>query len=198
MINWLIEINCLNCGGKCTAVRRVYEKRGYGFCGHSCSQKYHMNRNHPFKGKKHTEESRRKMSEKLKGKYSLSPEAKQRQADAIRGEKNYRWKGGKTRHGGGYVLINSGDKEKRQVLEHRLVMERYLGRALDPSEVIHHINGDKTDNRIENLELLSCQSEHAKLNPIPRDGCGRFAKSPLYERFPIQEWPEGLRKGMEK
>jgi hypothetical protein len=50
------------------------------------------------------------------------------------------------------------------VLEHRLVMEGLLGRLLDPKEVVHHINGDGTDNRPENLELLSGQSEHMRLH----------------------------------
>ena len=61
-----------------------------------------------------------------------------------------------------YVFVKT---ESGFVQLHRLVMEMYLGRYLDCDEVVHHCNGEKTDNRIENLELMT-NSEHTTLHNL--------------------------------
>jgi hypothetical protein len=58
-----------------------------------------------------------------------------------------------------YVVIRVNGK---QIREHRHVMQVHLGRTLESHEHVHHINGNPTDNRIENLQVLT-NSEHQKL-----------------------------------
>ncbi len=59
----------------------------------------------------------------------------------------------------GYLRINI---EGKRVLHHRYIMEQHIGRKLKKEEKVHHINHIKTDNRIENLELLKNHSEHIR------------------------------------
>lgn len=84
------------------------------------------------------------------------------------GDKASNWKGGRTQNSEGYWRIHVPDHPKADstgyVYEHRLVMEEHLGRYLRKGEVVHHKNGNKSDNRIENLQLCESQSEHKKLH----------------------------------
>lgn len=73
------------------------------------------------------------------------------------GKRHPRYKGGKKRHNG-YVLVKLEKdhpfyKHNSYIAEHRLVMENHLGRHLLSNENVHHKNGIRDDNRIENLEL---------------------------------------------
>lgn len=76
------------------------------------------------------------------------------------GENSPRWKGGRfeTNGGSGYSFVYLPDHPKANstgfVLEHRAVMEKVIGRYLLSNEMVHHKNGRKSDNRIENLEIV--------------------------------------------
>lgn len=85
-----------------------------------------------------------------------------------RGAKHGGWVGGRVKHGDGYILalVTADDplaamrNRMGYVLEHRLVMARSLGRPLAPHETVHHINGQRDDNRLENLQLR--QGKHGR------------------------------------
>ncbi len=82
-----------------------------------------------------------------------------------KGDQHPNWRRGYTISTEGYkhVLIDDSERTNRYEAEHRLVMAEVLGRPLTSDEVVHHINRIKTDNRPENLKVLSRQ-EHAALH----------------------------------
>lgn len=81
--------------------------------------------------------------------------------EGLCGDKNPAWKGGMVNHVKGYFKIRTDKKIYR--LQHRYIIENSLGRSISRGEVVHHINGDKKDNRLENLMLMS-NSEHSRLH----------------------------------
>ena len=87
--------------------------------------------------------------------------------ERITGDKHWNWKGGRMNHRSGYILIYSPDHPFRSklgyVMEHRLVLEKKLGRYLKKGEIPHHINGIKYDNRPENIELVT-HDQHMKIH----------------------------------
>ena len=83
-------------------------------------------------------------------------------------EKHHFWGGGKIIDEEGYVLLRAEGHPRANphgfyVPEHILVMERTLGRLIPVNEIVHHKNGNKQDNRPENLEVMT-RTEHMKLH----------------------------------
>lgn len=83
-----------------------------------------------------------------------------------RGERSPFFKGGR-RKSLGYILIY---KDGKWIREHRWIMEQHLGRKLLCTEVVHHINGNKADNRLINLQVLN-KEDHTRQYLIQCPNC---------------------------
>lgn len=97
------------------------------------------------KGKKLTEEHKRKVGRK--------------------GFKHYNWKGGKILSYEGYVMIHMPEhpaSHLNYISEHRLIIEKQMGRYLLSKEIGHHRNGIKDDNRPKNLMAFTSESAHKR------------------------------------
>lgn len=102
-----------------------------------------------------------------------------RQRKGLRGKRSHYnvgknhpcWKGGRFKASDGYIYIYQPTHPcaniNKYVFEHRLIMEKYLGKKLKKNEVVHHIDGNKSNNNISNLQAMSNREHmylHTKLN----------------------------------
>lgn len=161
-----VEIKCAQCG---TPVWK-YPSSNTRFCSKSCAR---TAANLTDKNPSFT----RDISGKRNPMYGRGMVGEANPMFGKRRELSPRWRGGRKTRPDGYVRViapvgHPARIEHRAtglayVLEHRLVVERHIGRYLTDDEVVHHIDGNPSNNSIENLAIMS-KVEHGKLHQEQR------------------------------
>lgn len=122
-------------------------------------------------GRKLSNETKHKLSQIQKNR-AKTPEWREKiraiwRHKRFNGEKTKRWAGIKRPNKNGYVLVYELNHPNAdiggRVLEHRLVMEKILGRHLKKWEIVHHKNSIKNDNRPENLEIIISRKHYGEI-----------------------------------
>lgn len=139
---------------QCEKLFKAYDNKGKRqFCSMHCRNEWYRSEEKPLRGWRHSKESKLKMSKN--------------HAD-VSGEKNPSWKGGIiSRHGYLYILRpdHPSADTTGYIAQHRAIIEDRLGRYLGSDEHVHHKDGNKANNEIENLEVL-LKSEHHRLHAL--------------------------------
>jgi hypothetical protein len=154
------------CSSRCYGVAKIGTKlsektkekmsRAFkGVCGKFVrTREYRLKLSKAHLGKKLSEQHKLRISVSVKGKN--------------KGSKNGNWIGGRVKNCRGYIEVLSPEHPHRtnkgRVAEHRLVMEKHIKRYLKPTEIVHHINEIRDDNRIENLALFSNKGTHTNFH----------------------------------
>lgn len=117
-----------------------------------------LNKNCIFCGEEIFSKTKTSLKKREERKFCSRLCANRKRGIETREEKSPLWKGGRNKDGNGYITIldprlKNLPSKYRKILEHRYVMEIHLGRHLKSYETVHHKNGSRDDNRIENLEL---------------------------------------------
>lgn len=177
-----MDVNCKHCGKDFSVVPAEIKRGGGKFCSRTCRGLGSRKGNNPnWKGgkKEFICDACGKSFEQYLSEYErISRVRKTEQRYCSRDC----WSKGYYIHPEGYVYLYKPEHpdsiSNGMILEHRFVMEKHIGRRLLPSEVVHHINEDKADNRIENLKLYNSNSDHTKDHCCEwkRDNKGKFTK----------------------
>lgn len=175
---------CPQCGKEVTPPRKG-SKAGKRFCSRSCTTAYH-NRTRKLKPNaifdcaycgKHVE---RWVAPSEQAKHPPRYCGRTCARKDLSGARHHAWTGGRNVEADGYVEVHAPDhphaNQRGYVPEHRLVMERELGRYLRPEEVVHHIDDDPGNNDPANLQLFPNQATHKLFHEAQRqrDGAGRY------------------------
>ena len=128
------------------------------------------------KGSKHTEKAKRKCREATKkqwasglmeGRDMFFKKGSDHPYFGKRRENAPHWKGGRIKTFQGYIYIlkpnHPNSNKEGYIKEHRYIMSEYLKRPLKSWEEVHHKNGIRDDNRIENLELIFFKKHYGKV-----------------------------------
>lgn len=138
-------VKCVWCGKKVYRRMSLIKRSKFIACSKSCSLK-------------HIHTGRKPWNVGKKLHYNVWNKGKSNPKIAM--EKHHNWKGGRTHTAQGYILLR--EKTRVSKLEHRVIMERHIGRKLNTEEVVHHIDGNRGNNDITNLMLFPSNSEHIK------------------------------------
>lgn len=149
------DISCLVCD---VSFHQINKKRKY--CSQNC---YWVMKKIRGDRVLHTEVTKRKIAESKLGhknpQYGKDPWNKGKKLPQMHGENHPGYKGGYINRQGYREICVKGES----ILEHRYVLQCHLGRALHSDEIVHHINHNKTDNRLENLQIVT-RAEHMNMH----------------------------------
>lgn len=168
---------CIICGKK---FRRSFSERDRGTvkcCSIKCSAEYRKGRPSPTKGKTRKRSGIYKkcvvcgkefycMPSIINRNKCCSKECRLIRTSERKGDKNPNWNGGKIMLSDYVYILSRSHPFKNSgnyVAEHRLVMEKMLGRYLEATEEVHHINGIKKDNRKENLTIVNKNNHYGRI-----------------------------------
>jgi len=137
------------------------------------------------KGKKRTPEQIQRIKDSLPKNRKLSKKHRIKITESLKGKQSRNWKGG-SQISNGYRLIYKPDHPycngRGYILEHRLIAEKYLKRYLLSTEIVHHVNENTLDNRVENLIVFTGIGYHIafhKFQKCLKNGISLYLGPPL-------------------